>query len=197
MRLCQLVRRLGGWMDGRVGATAERKKRASTTLEARGLTGCFWPHLPSPLWPWLPPGSSFSSSAVFSRKMVVGEFSFWFILMHCSDNQCKCWFTKQITPACLNNGKNFSCPNLIHPYVCQGTKSAVHQTWIFTEIHITKQVKSSLFNLSCINGCLSPLPAVEKRVQADCDILRYAHYSKWFSNWFAESFPCAELESVL
>lgn len=187
-----------GWVDGWKGrSNSWEKKKGFNHTWGKRVDWKFLTSLTLSVVAMIAIRQQLLSSAVFSRKMVVGEFLFWFILMHCSDNQCKCWFTKQITPACLNNGENFSCPNLIHPYGCQGTKSAVDHTWSFTEIHITKQVKSSLFNPSCIKGCLSLLPAVEKCVQADCDILRYAHYSKLFSNWFAECFPCAEPESVL
>lgn len=86
MHLCQLVRRSGGWMDGRVGATAEKEKKGFKHTWGERVHWKFLTSLTPLLWPWLPPGSSFSSAAVFSQKMEVGEFSFWFILMHCPES---------------------------------------------------------------------------------------------------------------
>jgi len=127
MHLCQLVRRSGGWMDGRVGATAEKEKKGFKHTWGERVH-----------WKFLTSLTLSVVAMIATRQQLLIRSSFqpkngggWVLILvypHALSwefYRCKCWFTKQITHACLNNGKNLSCPNLIHPYVCQGTKSAV------------------------------------------------------------------------
>lgn len=116
IHLCQLPRTPCRWVDGSVRATDEKEKGLQPHSRQEGWPEAFCPQLPSLSWPWLYPGRSFLSTVVFSWRMKVNTFLFWFILMQCTgsfisaraDSQSRSYM-----PA-LRTGKNFSCSNLIH-----------------------------------------------------------------------------------